>query len=93
MVVSTIIRALVQFAVARGPLLDAAPFARQGPNGTPVAPGEPSTLTLALIAIGLIAAYVGIKWRFRPQSDSGRISAPMAQPDVTGVESATRGAA
>ena len=52
---------------AASDLFDATQIAKSLPNGTPYAPGEPSTVVLALIGVGIIASYIVARRRSRGQ--------------------------
>ncbi|HVT29208.1 MAG TPA: hypothetical protein VHE81_14425 [Lacipirellulaceae bacterium] len=92
MLASSLTYAVVQFAASSGSLLDATSRIKPGPNGIPLAPGEPPTLILALIGISLVGIYIATR-RIRPQQDVRRISTPTAQANDAAVETPTRGAA
>ena len=62
---SSVILAVVQFSVIDRPML--APLFVKAASKTPLTPEEPTTLSLALIGIGIIAAYVGIHRMLRPR--------------------------
>lgn len=75
---------------AASDLFDATQIAKSLPNGTPsYAPGEPSTVVLALIGVGIIASYLVARRRSRgqqyeqqtrrsPETDVTRIDTPRA---------------
>ena len=92
MVSSSIILAVGQFSAVSERMLTPL-FVKSAPNGVPLTPEEPTTLTLALIGIGMIAAYVGVKRLLRPQRESRQMSLPPVHADVARIETHTRGAA
>ncbi len=92
MLASSLMHAIVQISATTGPLFGADPV-KPSPNGAPVAPGEPSTLVLALIGVSVIGAYFAITGRLRPWQDARQMSAPMAHEDVADVKDSTRDAA
>lgn len=87
-----IILAIANLSAAGGPIA-ARPMATSHPNGTRPALGEPSTLTLALIGIGVISAYLVITRRWRPQWRKRPMPTASANDGVAGTEPPSREAA
>jgi hypothetical protein len=92
MLACSIILGSANLLAAGGPLA-AYPIAGSYPNGTRRALGEPSTLTLALIGIGVIAAYFVVTRRWRPQWRKTPIRNPSASDDVVPTDPSSREAA
>ncbi len=92
MLACSIILAIANLSAAGGPLA-AHPIATSHPNGTRRALGEPSTLTLALIGIGVFTAYFVITRRWRPQWRKTPSLTPSASDDVVPTEPPSREAA
>ncbi len=93
MLISPVILAIAHLSALSERLLAAAATTKPSPNGSPFTPEEPTTLTLALIGIGIIAAYVAVRRRFRLRRGLHQTSVPPGHANVARIETPTRGAA
>jgi len=90
MIGTSVLLAVVQFSVVDRPMLTPV-FVRA--TSSAATPGEPPTLALALIGIGIIAAYAGIRRFARPKRGLHQRYQLTASADQTTAETPKRGAA
>lgn len=92
MMTSSLILAVLQFSALNEPMFTIPPV-NSAPKVVPFTPEEPTTLALALVGIGLIAVYAGVKRIVRPRRESQQTSQRLPQSGATRIEPPNRSAA
>lgn len=92
MITSSLLIAVAQFSALNEPIVTV-PFVNRAPSGVPITPEEPTTIALALVGIGIMAAYIWVQRILRPQRERSQKSFPPVSADVTRIGTPTRGAA